>query len=1172
MATADLPRSKKRAAKQAPEAEPAEPRTRRSRAFRYGCYATLVLLVVGIALAPTIASYTPLGTWALQTALPVDGTVSLGSLSLGWLTPVDVEELEIRDASGDAFVVVPAVRSEKSLIGLLLDFTDMGVVTVDQPRLHVVFHERDSNLEQAFATLLSQSTSTPFRVELKVTGAEVVVDDTFAKRQFRLENVSVDGIVSSGNQPITLVASGQLADQRQPGDFKIELRTQGSTQNSAPFASGKIDAQANALPLEMAEPLARRRLDKAELSGRLSTRLAGAWGELAADGQANVQGESLITNLAVAATALGNDRLELPRVEMPCRIAQKGDLIDIQQLAVNCELGKVELAGSFKQEDLSASQVLQALARENYELKGHVDLAQLARMLPDTLAIREGTEVTAGRVDLVLASRQQPEGMTWNGTIDIGQLGARADGRAFTWDNPLAIEFATHEAKSGIVIDRARCTSSFLQVDAAGTLDDAKATAKFDLSRLMAELQQFSDLKGLKLAGQGTAQLNCQRTAENQFNAQGQAQAQGFQLTGPAGRTWREDNVVAKLNVDGAIKDGALTRVEHAELTVEAGNDRLQARLEQPVDNPRSATWPLQCSWRGALASWPGRLDSCLGITGWDLAGTGSLQATLRCSAETVEVTQCKGDVAQLRAWGHGCFINEPTVSIATDARCDLAKLRVEIAQLTAKAGATTVVASQAVLASQPTGWALLGGTTQLYGDLAQWQRWHQDPRATPQWHVSGQLRAEGEVKHEAGTTSATLNGVIEQLRLAEVARPAQGGPQPAAWTEPKVTLSAQGVYRTDNQQVQVQRLQLASAALACDLAGAVALADAGGDVDLKGTIEYDWQELAPAWRQVLGNSVQIAGRQARAVALHGHLNGPPTAADSWRQVTGEVSVGWTSMNVYGLQVGQADVSATLADGQLRIQPMDVPISQGRFTFAPVARLTPGPAELYLSTGPLMTNVHLSPEICARGLKFIAPILAETTVAEGTFSMTLDGGHLPLLDPTAGDVSGRMAIRGQATSGPVAREFLLLINELTSLFRQGSLLPVGDQSKALMSVDSSQIEFRMVNRRIYHRGLKFTAGSVPIVTHGSVGFDETLAMVAEVPIQATFLGRDLSLGALEGRTIQIPIGGTLSRPQLDRGTMRQLVGQMLENTARGALLDQVNKQFERLVPTQTPTR
>jgi hypothetical protein len=432
-------------------------------------------------------------------------------------------------------------------------------------------------------------------------------------------------------------------------------------------------------------------------------------------------------------------------------------------------------------------------------------------------------------------------------------------------------------------------------------------------------------------------------------------------------------------------------------------------------------------------------------------------------------------------------------------------------------------------------------------------------------WRVYGRIAADAELKHESNITTARANGTIDGLKLVDLTRTAQNEPG-NTWEEPRITLAALTAYRHASQQLQLEKLQVASAALRCDAAGTLPMSDQGGDADIKGTLQYDWQQLAPLWRPYLGSGVQIAGRQTREFALHGRLTGSPASGESWRQVVGDAAVGWTAMDLYGFRAGQGEVAAHLADGQLRTKPIDFEVSEGRFTFTPVVQVSPGPAELHIPRGPILTNIHLSPEMCKRGLKFVAPIVAETTVAEGRFSVTMDGGRIPLADAGAGDMAGHMAIRAQVKPGPVAQEFMLLVNELLTVLRRGNFRPLDEQSGALLSIDTDDVEFRMVNRRVYHRNLKFVIGTLPITTQGSVGLDESLSMVAEVPLRANVLGRDLSLGALEGQALQIPISGTLSKPKLDRGVLRQLAGRLIQNAARGALLDEVNKRLERLLP------
>ena len=1162
MATANVPRSKKNA-----PVDDTASRPRKSRGFRLGCWIMLGVLAVSIALAPTIIAKTPLGDWVLQSALQLEGTVSVGSISLGWFSSATVENLVLSDSSGEAVIEIESLTSDKPLIAMLLDVADLGRLHIAHPTVHIVFEEKTSNLEQMFAPLLAKHANSNVSAQLDIIEGKILIDDRTAGRQFRLENLALDCTLANAQDEIKLVASGSLPGEVQPGSFKLDLQAVGLIASDSSAASGKLDCQTSALPLELVQPFARRIVERCQLSGQVSTRFNGAWGAMAEGGETAVGGESLITGLKFSAAMLGKDRIELDRIELPCRLVQHGELVQVEELGINCELGQMSLSGSVKMSDFTAADKLSALAHENYELKGNVDLAKLAAMLPHSLRIRDDTEITSGQISLAASGRQQPEGMTWTGHIDTSHLGAHADNRNLVWENPLSIQFATHETKSGIVVDQIDCKSEFLEINAAGSLDNLTASAKFDLTRLIAELKRFSDLNHAQMAGSGVAQLIWKRTAEDHFSAEAEFQARGFQWVAPQGRAWKEDNLVARLDLAGQLSGQSVKSVESAKLTVTAGNEQALAQLQEAVSDPAGDIWPVECTWLGQLAHWAPRLEA-FGVTGWTLAGTGSLKAVMNCSRKAIAVEQAKFDVAKFDAVGHGWFVSEPTASATIVGNWDLEKSRIEVAEVQLSAGNAVATMSHAALLKSAAGWTLNGGDGQLDADMAQLTRWHQDPRTPVALQIAGRLKGETQLKHEQGVTSGQLNGTIDRFQIADISHPNTETGQPAVWQEPKLTLSASGNYQHTSEQLQLDKLQIASAALRCDATGTVGLAEVGGAVDLKGTVQYDWQKLAPLWTPYVGAGVQIVGQQTRTFALHGKLDGPIASAASWDHMAGEAAIGWTGMEVYGLQVGRGEIAAKLADGQLTTQPLDVEVSEGRLNVTPLVRLSPVPAELFLGRGPLLTDVHLTPELCAQGLKFVAPILSESTVADGRFSVTLDGGRLPLMDPGTGDMAGRMAIRAQAKPGPVAQEFMVLINEVTAILRRGSLATVDDQTKSFLSIDDSEIDFRLVNGRVYHRNLRFNAGAMPIQTYGSVGLDETLSIVAEIPLKATIFGIDLSLGTLEGQTLKIPIEGTLKNPKLDRRILQQLTGQVLQSTARGALIDGVNKQLQRLFPGQ----
>jgi hypothetical protein len=1152
-----------------PEAEIAPP-PRKSRAFRNGCIAMVGLLILAVLLAPTIIAQTSLRNTLPARAIELDGSISLGSLSLGWFSSVVIDDLELRDPENRVIADVKQVRLEKSLLGLLLDMGDVGVVHIDQPTIHVICNEQDTNVERTLAKLIERDDNAKVAIDVRVQDGTVEIEDVPTARSYKVEKLALSCAVADSQQPIMLTASGNLLDGDHSGKFNVQLETRRSDDGKNALASGKVISECTQLPLEMTDPVLRRVVDGAKLAGRISTRLNGAWGKLAESGEASIQGETVVTNLTFAADAIGRDTIRLERVEVPCHLVQSGEVIDIESLGVKCELGNLEVTGNAKLDDLTSEDRLKALTHANYKVNGEVDLVELAKVLPETLRIREGTEITSGKIRLAMTGGHEDGESVWSGQIDASHLGATANGKALVWENPLAVDFSARQGASGVVIDRAECTSSFLHANAAGSLNDLTATANFDLARLVQELQQFADLSEMQLAGTGEAQLQLKREAGDQFTASGRFEARDFQFVPVSGgQPWREPKVVASLELGGKFEEQTLKQIERGIVTVDVGPERLTAQLREVVVDPASATWPVACAWQGELAPWAPRLEACLGITGWALSGSGKLQAQADVSASEIQVSQATAELLQLSAVGNNWFVQEPNVTFTMQAKLDRKAKQAEITAARVTAGTSAAVLNGGKLHQTDEGkWLLDAGTAQFGADVATLYRWRHNPQFATSWRMSGRVAAQAQLKQDASSTTAKIDGVIDQLVLVDLTQPGTGNAS-ATWQEPRITLAALAIYRPATEELRLDQAQFSAAAMSAQASGVVPLSAEGGEIKLDGTLNYDWQQLAAVWRPLLGDGGQLVGKQSRQFNVAGRLTGSPMLADSWRTVNGQAAVGWTGVAVHGLVVGPGDIVANLVDGQVRVQPLDVAVSEGRFTFAPTVRFSPAPAELYIPRGPVLTEVHLTPEMCKRGLKFIAPVVAETTVADGRFSVNMDGGRIPLFDPKGGDVAGHMAIHAQVKPGPVAQEFMVLVNELFSVLKQGNFRPLNDQTGALMAVDTTDIEFRMVQRRIYHRNLKFTLGTMQISTYGSVGLDdESLSMIAEVPLQASLFGRDLSLGNMEGQVLQLPIGGTLSKPQLDRGALRQLTASIVQNLTRGVLQNELGKRLEGLFPRQ----
>jgi translocation and assembly module TamB len=88
-----------------------------------------------------------------------------------------------------------------------------------------------------------------------------------------------------------------------------------------------------------------------------------------------------------------------------------------------------------------------------------------------------------------------------------------------------------------------------------------------------------------------------------------------------------------------------------------------------------------------------------------------------------------------------------------------------------------------------------------------------------------------------------------------------------------------------------------------------------------------------------------------------------------------------------------------------------------------------------------------------------------------------------------------------------------------------------------------------------------TVKDVTITTEGRVGIDDqSLHLLANVPIQESWLAKAPPyLAGLKGKTLQIPITGTIGQPKLDARVLENLTKQLAAGAVKGAVDQQLQK-------------
>ena len=240
----------------------------------------------------------------------------------------------------------------------------------------------------------------------------------------------------------------------------------------------------------------------------------------------------------------------------------------------------------------------------------------------------------------------------------------------------------------------------------------------------------------------------------------------------------------------------------------------------------------------------------------------------------------------------------------------------------------------------------------------------------------------------------------------------------------------------------------------------------------------------------------------------------------------------------------------------MHIGPLDIPLSEGRLTTAPRIMLANRERAVVVERGPLLTNVRISPEMCSLWLKFVAPMLADATRAEGKFSLSLnDAANVPLSAPLASNVNGTLAIQSaQIGPGPLPQQFLGVVKQVRSFFDAAGGAAGDDQNRGWLVLPQQDVQFEVRDGVVYNRGLKMSLGDVVITTEGSVAIEsQQINLLAKIPIQESWIKRqDGLLGSLKGQTLEIPVTGTLKQPRLDTKVLQTWASSLPARALQGA--------------------
>lgn len=1130
-----------------PALSPLPPRAapRRRRRWLVLIAGASILMVLAVWLAPAVVARTPLRNRLVQRATAdLRGTVTVGGASLGWFSPVELRDVTVTDSTGRTLLAAPKITSSKSLAALIRNRADLGEFTVERPALEVVGEKQSTNLEDALANYLldDAASSGPERtaVALHVVDGTVRIHDADAQKSWELDSVNATvRVPRSRAEAVAVTVDAKCAGGSLDADLALG-------------ASGKAVVNATAFPLESLALAVRRGEPGASLGGRLTTHLTADWsaGESAAT-KLSLDGTVSIKEFALAGPWLNGDRLQLASVDLPLKLAKHGESIAVERAELTCDVGTLNLAGTFDP-DVPFDRLLD---QPGMNFAADIDLAKLAALLPRLLRIRPGTAITDGRLAFKLGSASTPTGTAWTGAVRTSALKATRDGKPLEWKEPLSVEFVGRFPPGQMpLFDRLVCRSDFIAINAKCEPDSLKAAANVYLDVLSERLAEFVDIGGFRIGGTAAARLIASRTPQGHFSARLDLDLTKFHFADRNGLGFREDAIALRFTADGsAIPQGPI-RVNAAVLQLVIGTDELHLALNGPMPDVRqffSAGFNARLT--GDFGRWMGRVRGVARVPAhYAFAGQMSASGIIRLSREQLNIDRLTLALDRVQFRGAGLDLDEPSMTASANMTLVWATAATSFENFHIRSAPLSVAGGKLAFETQPNGLlASFGGgpaTTDL-ARLGKTLKISSDPAGANALRGTGV----GPIHFRNLGSTTTFNGTLD-IKDFGYGRPADTG-----IAEPTLRLELDGFYTDTTDTVTLSKAVVARPGLTIDGKGSLGKFDTTQEVALDGNLTYDLVKLTPDFRVAVGGGFDAVGKGTRPFSVAGSLApgglsvhvGKPKGP--FAGMAASAAVGWDSVKAYGFEMGPSELTAKLTNGTMHVSPLRAAFAGSTIALTPTVRLDPMPSELTFAKGRIVDRARLTPQILAGGMGYVLPAIANATQVEGEVSMVLGDNRIPLADFSKATVKGELHIhKATVSAGPV----------VTELAKQ-----LGGPATQLTLANEMIVPVRIENGRVFHENFTLNFNGVVVKTSGSVGFDGSLALVADVPVPtAAFQNNPRLMQALRGKRIPLPIGGTVSKPVIDPRQFQAAIGKLAQDSVKDIGRDLLNKELEKVFP------
>lgn len=1104
--------------------------------LRGAAVAFFFVIFAGLVFLPAILSSDMLKPHLLQAVnqhLP--GQLQIEAWKFKWFSGINATGITYDHRRENLLVKVAELKGYRGLLQLMMNSGHLGAVEVIKPQ--VIFYLSDTSpSDSSQATESSQPAGLPaVSGVLKITDGSILTVHPGQSEQVVVKDLDLFVDMSDIQQPIAYRLSLTSGDSI--GHFAGEGTLTLSREDPFLLNTIRSNAKLKITNWELGDTLAilASRGNYPSGKGRLNA-------DLTLRGSApeslDINAHASIKQLQLWGGPLGLDRPAASKIEMHVDGNIVQNTLSLKQLKFQSSLANGSATGRFS-----------AQGQKRLNGTADINLAEIFAQLPHTLKLREDTKLSRGNL-VLKAEVESADGVAiFDGTARIDQISGMRKGQKLLWNKPISLKARGQRGVQKIRLDNLSLRSSFLNADGQGDLSNMRMTLSADLAAALREAKKFINIKEWDGSGNVFAKLQIKETSAKTNTAAIDLDTRDLALSRNGRPILPKQNVKADLSA-----------------TIQKGQDPAGLEFGEPNLTVASSMAKGKFSARRFKLNPQGNLPSAdnLSIDGnfnlqqisdllrnfnklsknTRLAGDAHIQTSGSMHAQQLVLDHAQVTAVNFKYRDGQKTLNENRLQLQTKGRLDFKTKSILLAPIHISGSPGTINIPELAISdwsnfqkdmkTQAKADLDLAKLTRAYGDFIQL------PEKT---RVSGKGQFDLDMDFSSPKAQfLKVDADLSPFQLTSETLP--------SISEDHVKLKANLKRSPDGKALSIENLQLNSTPLSLSAAGNLDQTGKTKTLDANGKINLDLKMLSPYLQKIAGPQIAITGRGDNPFKIK-MVSSAASWTDSLKQTNFTGAIRADSINAFGLDISATEVPIQVAN-ESAIAKLSASANGGRLDLQPTIDLRKEPYMLTLPKDSfILKDVEITDAMAENLLAKIHPLFQGSVQAEGFVDLYMEHFNWPLdkKDRDKTTFAGTLHLKGVRINSTH-----LLSGLLAMIGIRGNEMDFGDRD----------IDFVARNGRIATSPIRLEVDGYPLELRGSVGFDKSLDYIARLPITPKLVG-EKAYAYLEGVSIDVPIRGNSSNPDIDESAMQKASSKLAEQALQKTLEKGVQNIFEQLI-------